>query len=229
MSRSKHTRPRRILAAARVRAPYEPRGRDDPSTHRAVLGELKRLGIRVESRTTARQAAAPLPRIVHRRPTKGRHHPADRAIIARVLRFFGDECVYGIRSIELTQTPPGPPQGKLLLGRLMVPGRIVLYDQSPPPWRLQGVLDDMDRKRLLRAGARIRDGAAGVTVSWPDDTLRDFMLFEVLMHEVGHHLIQHHKGKRRVPLARRKDHEAFADLFAYRCRLAWFGDTVDGA
>jgi hypothetical protein len=40
----------------------------------------------------------------------------------------------------------------------------------------------------------------------------------VLMHEVGHHLIQQYKGKRRARVARTRDHEAFADGFARRCR-----------
>ena len=49
-------------------------------------------------------------------------------------------------------------------------------------------------------------------------------LFDVLMHEIGHHLIQHYKGKRTVRRARTADHEAFADRFAQRCRLAYRRD-----
>jgi hypothetical protein len=61
------------------------------------------------------------------------------------------------------------------------------------------------------------DGGATI-VSWPSTTLRAFMLFDVLMHEIGHHLIQHYKGKRPARVARTRDHEAFADAFAQRCR-----------
>jgi Zn-dependent peptidase ImmA (M78 family) len=53
------------------------------------------------------------------------------------------------------------------------------------------------------------------------------MLFDVLMHEVGHHLIQHHKGKRQARVARTRDHEAFADAFARRWREVWLQDLGD--
>ena len=65
----------------------------------------------------------------------------------------------------------------------------------------------------------IPEGGAHALVSWPGKTLRDFMLFDVLMHEIGHHLIQQYKGKRRARVARTRDHEAFAAHFARRCRL----------
>ena len=226
MSRSKHTRPRGILAASRSRAPHEPRGRDDPSTQRMILAELKRLGIHAATETVAQYSVAPLPRIVRRRPRPGCHHPTGRADIASVLRFFGEECTYGLRCIELVQAPSATPQGAMQFGRLAVPGRILLYDQPHPPWLLAGTLHPADRERLLRAGAAIAGtgGAGGIEIGWPGDNLRDFMLFDVLMHEIGHHLIQHYKGKRTVRRARTADHEAFADRFAQRCRLAYRRD-----
>jgi hypothetical protein len=42
------------------------------------------------------------------------------------------------------------------------------------------------------------------------------MLEEVLLHELGHHVLQYHKGKRLARIARTKDHETFAALFAKR-------------
>lgn len=222
MARSKHTRPRGILAASRIRAPFEPRGRDDPSTQRTILGELKRLGIRPDVKPMARVSVAPLPRIVRRRPRRGRYHPAVRVDIVSVLRFIGEECTYGLSRIELVQTPAATRQGTMQFGRLVVPGHILLYDQPRTPWLLTGTLNPADSERLLRAGAEINemDARGGIEIGWPGDSLRDFMLFDVLMHEIGHHLIQHYKGKRTVRLARTSDHEAFADRFAYRCRLA---------
>jgi Zn-dependent peptidase ImmA (M78 family) len=63
-------------------------------------------------------------------------------------------------------------------------------------------------------------------VDWPADTLRRFMLEEVLMHELGHHVLQHHKAKRLARIARTKDHETSATLFAIRQRLAlWNGNA----
>jgi len=109
------------------------------------------------------------------------------------------------------------------MGHLSVPGRIVIYDQPPSPWSVPGTLPEREQDRLRRAGAIVEPSDDGLktTVSWPEGTLKDFILFEVLMHEVGHHVIQQYKGKRGVRVARTKDHEAFADHFAYRCRLAY--------
>ena len=55
-------------------------------------------------------------------------------------------------------------------------------------------------------------------MSWPGETLKEFMLLDVLLHEIGHHVLQHYKGKQRVRIARTRDHEAFASAFAERCR-----------
>jgi glycerol kinase len=46
-------------------------------------------------------------------------------------------------------------------------------------------------------------------------TLRHQVRVTVL-HELGHHVLQHHTGKRRVCIARRADHEAHACLLATR-------------
>jgi hypothetical protein len=56
------------------------------------------------------------------------------------------------------------------------------------------------------------------TVDWPGDTLRDFVLFDVLMHEIGHHIVQQYTGNRAGRVMRTRDHEAFAERFARRCR-----------
>ncbi len=219
MTRSKHTRPRAIRAADRVRNPREPRGTDDASRERVIRRALKELGVVVSAsaRTEKSDLEYSLPRILEMRPRAGHHHPASKTDVARALRFFGEECVYGLHAVELRQGAPGE---ELSLGRLIVPGRIILYDQLPTPWRLR-VVAAQDLDRLRTAGSLIEqlDGNA-ILAHWPGDSLRWFMLFDVLMHEVGHHLLQHHKGKRLARVARTSDHEAFAAAFARRCREA---------
>ncbi len=222
MSRTKHTDPRPIRAVRRVWAPYEPRGYADPSSQRLRARALKVLGIVPESADASRkdQGPAPLPRVIVKRPRVGYFHPASKTEILDLLRFFGEECAYGLRSIELVQGSSASRGGSLLLGALIVPGRIVLYDQPPSPWLLPGILSAKELERLRRAGAMVElvNETNQTIVSWQGDTLRDFMLFDVLMHEIGHYLLQHYKGKRRARVARTRDHEAFADRFARRCR-----------
>jgi hypothetical protein len=208
-----------------VRAPYEPRGQADPSSQRLLARALKELGVVSESVAVScrDKEPAPLPRVIVKRPRVGYFHPASRGEILDILRFFGEECTYGLRSIELVQGGSASRSSCLQLGALIVPGRIVLYDQPPSPWLLPGILSAVELERLRRAGAGVElvSETNQTIVFWHGDTLRDFMLFDVLMHEIGHHLLQHYKGKRRERIARTSDHEAFADRFAMRCRLLY--------
>ena len=224
MARSKHTRPDAIRAASRVRAPYEPRGAGDPSTAYTLARLSKERGLVAERLpAAARGGDAPLPRVRVARPRPGCGHPATAAEIRRVLRFCGERCTYGLRSVELVRGAPAQAGAPLRCGALVVPGRVLLFDQPPAPWTLPGRLTATDAERLRRAGAIVEPAGAGLqtVVAWPGATLRDFMLFDVLLHEIGHHLIQQYGGKRRARLARTKDHEAFADRFARRCRLLY--------
>jgi hypothetical protein len=204
-----------------MRAPYEPRGADNTTSLYRQARRLKEAGIvlsRREKRTAG--STAPLPRVVVQRPGRGRYHPASKADIVRLLRCAGEEYIYGLRRIVLARAPAGFADARFVFGRLLVPGIIVLYEQLIPPWVLPGSLAWRDRERLERAGASIDMLGSGLqtVVSWPGTTLHDFMLFDVLMHEVAHHMLQQYTGKRTVRVARTADHEAFADSFAVECR-----------
>jgi hypothetical protein len=228
MSRSKQTRPDRILAAARVRAPRQPRGKDDQSSLRRLTRVLKEAGIVLEFPNNAAESILLMPHIITRRARSGFIHPAKKSDILHVLQFFGERCFYGLRSIKLIQGSRAIDDGTLCLGRLEVPGTIVLYDQPVPPWFVSGLISTAEREKLERAGALIElsDDNIHCLIHWKDDDLMNFMLFEVLMHEVGHHLIQQYKGKRSARVARTKDHEQFANLFAQRCRESFMVDGI---
>jgi len=133
--------------------------------------------------------------------------------VRAALRRFGESNYYGLTSVELVPAPPATR--RLPLGRLVAPGRIVLYDQPRSPWRLGARIATEDKARLLIAGATLdRDGV----VDWPGDTLRRFMLSFVLAHEVGHHLLQHERRLKGQRAARTREHEARAEAIAARLR-----------
>lgn len=228
MSRSKHTRPDQIIAASRVRAPHEQRGKDDHTSFRRLARVLKESGITLESPDESDSVDPVLPRIVVKRPRQGHVHPARKADIIDILQFFGERCFYGIQSIKLLEGSASLAGENLLMGRLEVPGVIILYDQPVSPWFISGSIPATTRERLERAGATVEVSSDNIhsLVHWTDSDLKNFMLFEVLMHEIGHHLIQQYKGKRSDRVARTKDHEAFANMFAIRCRESYFTDRI---
>jgi hypothetical protein len=156
----------------------------------------------------ARRARFPAVRV--RRPGPGRHHPASASDVRAALRAFGEEAYYGVGSVELR-----PAHAAGVFGSLIGPGRIVLYDPPPSPWRLGHPLAPRQRAELQAAGADVGDDGV---VSWPGDTLRRFMLGHVLAHELGHHLLHHERRLRGERGARTREHEAHADLIAARLR-----------
>jgi len=163
-----------------------------------------------------RRSAGRMPRIRARTARPGRAHPASPADIMRLLCDLGEFFHYGIEAIDLM--PGHTERARLRLGALKVPGRIVLYDQPLSPWLVPGQLNACDERRIRRHGALVEPVLGGIRVEWPEDALRDFMLFDVLLHEIGHHVLQHYAGKRTVRAARTRDHEAFAIRFAARSR-----------
>jgi hypothetical protein len=157
-------------------------------------------------------------------PRRGFVHPAEPADIGRVLAFFGPAATYGLRGVELRQQPAagtGAAVAGPVAAVLRVPGLVLLFEQPAPPWNLFGQLTDAAAARLQRAGARVATGQAGTRVDWPGSSLRDFMLFDGLMHEIGHHIIQHAARKHRTRAMRTADHERRADMYAARARHAW--------
>lgn len=159
------------------------------------------------------------PRVQAGRLPTGFFHPATRADVLALLRLTGAECIYGLRAVRLSVAPRADGQ-ELRFGRLIVPGVIILYAQPAPPWVLPGLLPAGEQDRLGRAGAEIVQAGGGTQtiVAWPGDTLRRFMLFDVLLHEIGHHVLQHERRAPARRIVRTRDHEAFADRFARRWR-----------
>jgi hypothetical protein len=223
MSRSKHTDPRLIQAERRLHAPRDARSVGDLSQrrHRGKLRKERGVVIAQAERLLRHPPRARL-QIIIRTPRSGFHHPAGKADILQVLDALGPGAIHGLRVIELARSPAVPGSGMPLAGRYYAPGRIKLYEQLLAPWRLAGLLTHETIHRFQKAGAIVTLlNAVGATlVRWPANMLRRFMLEQVLLHEIGHHILQHNKGKRPVRIARTRDHEAFAVTFARANRAA---------
>jgi len=219
MSRSKHTDPRLIRATRRVQAPLEPRSAGNLSRRRELGRLFKVLGAIPRQSDNAKPRNLHL-RIIRRQPNSGFHHPVGKNELLGFLNSLGSLAIYGVRIIELARSPAPTNLSSMVFGRYEVPGKILLYEQPESPWRLPGILKHADMDRLERSGAIInaQPGLRMTLVEWPDNSLKRFMLEEVLLHELGHHILQHHKGKRPARIARTKDHEASAERFAIRQR-----------
>lgn len=226
MSRTKHTRPPEIIAASRLRNPRGKRVADDLSAQRRASRILKDLGIEPTNRLHEVEEQLPvvMPKISVQRPRTGFHHPAGKSDILTCLKFFGELSWYGIEEIRLAHKSDYAPND-LKFGALATPGTIILYEQPTAPWLVPGTPSDI--QTVLSAGAQVtllQDGSR-CKIEWTPDTLRDFMLFDVLMHEIGHHLVQQFTGKRPTQVMRTKDHEFSAHNFSRRCRESFTAEV----
>lgn len=217
MSRSKHTDPRAIRARRRLRNPFGRRDVADLSKRQRLRLTLLESDDSVATNKNNEWHRASRPRIIWQQPRPGFHHPLTEQDVVVLLETISSLSVYGLRSIEFVRVPASHELTSLVFGRYETPGRILLFEQAPAPWHFHAKLLTKDVDRFARHGAEVNTMQSGVTiVNWPINTLRRFMLEEVVLHELGHHVLQHHKGKRRARIARTKDHEAFASLFAAR-------------
>jgi hypothetical protein len=101
---------------------------------------LKEAGLApVSHRSSMEPREWPLPSIRSVKPSAGYEHPASPAAIQRLLRDLGEEPLYGLRSIELVRRPKAPAS-HMLFGRLLLPGRILVYEVPNPPWTVRASL-----------------------------------------------------------------------------------------
>jgi hypothetical protein len=127
---------------------------------------------------------------------------------------------YGLRIIRLMGQPVTSSAG-FVLGEYFLPGEIRLYAVPELPWDLPFRIPANEEATLAQFGAIIaRDEDLGRTiVDWPGNALRDYTWRYVLAHEIGHHRLQHNRGRMRSSVSRRRDHQARADLHARRITI----------
>ena len=201
MSRSLHTQKLELRAARRLARPYAARkadaallGGQDAQADSEALPE-RRLPIRVQK---------PLPGLIH---------PLHARDIRGFLEAMGPTSMYGVKCIRLRSESGVTAQG-IVFGEYLLSGEIHLYAVPSLTWKLPFEMHAADLADFARYGCRCEiDALLGqTTLAWSLAGLRDYTLYEVLAHELGHHLLQYHKGKRPAALCRRSDHELRATL-----------------
>lgn len=143
-------------------------------------------------------------------------HPQE---IRAFLHCLGPSAVYGLRVIRLRQECLLNSSG-IVFAEYVVPDEIHLYAVPASPWQFRFVPSRSDCEAFTRHGASVHiDKSRGqTTVYWTPNGLKSYLLYEVLAHEIGHHVLQHNTGKRQAQIRRRYDHEACADLYSRRIR-----------
>lgn len=228
MSRSKHTDPKAIRALRRSLSPSDKRSVGDLSLRRRFGLRRKVAGI-FSAQPQPSKNDRPGLRIIIQPPRAGFHHPVGKRELLELLNAVGPVARYGLYSIELARTPVRASTSALVFARYCAPGRIILFEQPLPPWRTPGLLHGTILRRFERAGAilTLLPDIRATLIEWPKDTLARFMLEHVFMHELGHHVLQHYKGKRLVRIARTSDHEAFARRFVEKQLSILKGDGIE--
>lgn len=205
MSRSLHTQQIDARAARRIADPYRTRAEDAGLL--CGRGAVMRFcpppskGVRVSA-----SKAVP-----------GALQPLTAADVRLSLTALGPAPVYRLRAVRIRSETCLRADG-MTFGEYSAPGDIHLFSVPQSPWRLPFLLLAEDIALFTRYGARIReDHAAGRTVvAWERSGLRAFYLFEVLTHELGHHMLQSARGGKRATVCRCADNERRAEIYVRR-------------
>jgi hypothetical protein len=205
MARSLHTQKLELRAERRLARPYSKRR----SEAARVFGW---------SQCAAADTSLSLP-ISIQRPPPGLTHPLTQRDIRSLIEGFGPLSIYGLRSIRLRSESAILADG-IVFGEYALPGGIHLYSLPEGDWNLPFLLLPQDRAAFRRHGAQIEiDVHRGQTsVTWHEQGLKQYLLYDVLAHEFGHHAVQRRCGKFLATTCRKSDHEAQADLYGMRSR-----------
>lgn len=161
-----------------------------------------------------------LPRIAVHRPHPGFVHPATTADLTRVLDALGEAHLHGLKSIGLVEARQAATDGQPTFARLLDTGSILLFEQPKPPWMFSGSLDEGLLVRFREAGAIVTptDGCTPTLVDWPAETLRDFMIFDVLLQEIVDHVQRRDNAGKNASMTTGEDVASVRQRIATRLR-----------
>lgn len=140
------------------------------------------------------------PRIVRRRPRPGDVHPIERKQMGGLMALVPPEYLYGLNRVELRPRVDevGKPYGYYSPGEKF----IVLYS-TPLIWDLGPVSEASSRLDQLvfleSTGAEVRSEQDRLMVCWAPVDLEMFYIWQVVLHELGHHYSNQWKRRRKRP------------------------------
>ncbi len=228
MSRSLNTQKLKERALRRLVRPHGKRREDGDRLSGRRRGNAvhvrQRLPISIQkSASVGEQAssegAVPLRlAITKQKPLPGTHYPITLQDIRDLLAALGPVSTYGLKSVRLRQEGAVRREG-IVFAEYGLSGDITLFALPASPWWLPFLLTAEDSASFERYGAHIEADSRleTTTVAWSPDGLRQFTLYEVLAHELGHHLLQRTRGTK-AKVCRHGDHERRADLQTRRNR-----------
>ena len=203
MSRSLHTQKLEIRAGRRSVRPFSHR-REEAE----YLSGRKKSGTLLHSLRISIKSQKPLPGLCH-------------AVTPREIRSFlirlGHASYYRLRAINIRRECGFRPTG-IVFAEYAVPDEIQLFALPQLPWSLPFLLSVVDFNLFESYGASlVVDHVREYTViTWSPSGLQQFVLCEVLAHELGHHLLQTRKSQGSRSRYRTSDHEKRAGLYAMR-------------
>ena len=138
------------------------------------------------------------PTIIERQPSVGDIHPLDKKLIRELLPSLPEEYLYGLRSIELRSRKNafvGYPFGQYRIKDKA----ICLFSLPFPTWSMPKLRKE-SRRTYRRFGAVVEDDEHTSSIRWPElESLRNFQMEFVFLHELGHHYQYRFKTKKPLP------------------------------
>ncbi len=159
-------------------------------------------------------------------PSRDFYHPVTPQDIAELLVRLPADDLRGLEMITLRRVPWSsylrddsfgwydPHDRDISLRAFPVDQRLYVGERGPT---------ERERREFDPFCTNWQRGRGGWYLQWDDESLRRFYLYDVLLHEIGHHVADR---DRPVGRTRRSSHEDFAHDYARRWRRALLGEST---
>jgi len=152
-------------------------------------------------------------RVIERRPAPGDIHPISGRQMRRIVQGIRKRYIYGLVAIELRARPNtaiGCPYGEYLNDEK----KIRLFSVPFPEWRFER---ECNTGLFESHGATIQKEGKTIVVKWSELVDVAYFIYEVFLHELGHHFHNQYRAKRphpRTPAAKESSADRISDVLA---------------